>query len=486
MSRAGTKWAWHPHGWPRAALVAVGTPAVITSLAALDAQVPKTTAALFYVLGVVIAATLGGAAAGVLASVISFLALNFFFTPPVHTLVVERPEDLLALAAFLAVSVVTGLMLSAILLQKARAERRELQTRLLNRFTGEVLSGNALEEVLRDLGESLVKILDLTSCEFKTVMTSPVIVRSNSSTETEDDLELSLTSKGRVIGSMKVGISAAHGSLGHGDITVIEGFAGQLSLALESILLSEEVKRMQLEAETERLHVALFSGVTHDLKTPLSAITASVTSLLDETGATGDHQQDQLETIRQEADHLNRVVSNLLDLGRLRSGVLSPSKQPAAIDELIEAVAGRLRPLLRGRDLHLDVKGDLPEVDLDLVQIEQVVTNLVENAVKFSPSGSPIRIAAVSGPASVRVSIADKGPGIPKDDRARLFKPFERGTGEGTGTGLGLAVAQALVLAHSGRIWTQETPGGGATVTFELPFDETTVEEVRERSRSGR
>lgn len=486
MSKVRTVWAWHPHGWPRAVLVALGAPAAITSLAALDAQVPKTTAALFYVLGVVIAATLGGAAAGVLASLISFLALNFFFTPPVHTLVVERPEDLLALAAFLAVSVVTGLMLSAVLLQKARAERREVQTRLLNRFTGEVLSGRPLEEVLGDLGESLVNILDLTSCEFDTVMTSPVMVRNDSSTETGEDLELSLMSKGRVIGSMKVGVSAARGSLGHGDITVIEGFAGQLALALESILLSEELNRMQLEAETERLHVALFSGVTHDLKTPLAAITASVTSLLDESGATGDRRRDQLETIRQEADHLNRVVSNLLDLGRLRAGVLAPSKQPAAIDELIEAVAARLRPLLAGRDLHFDVKGDLPEVHLDLVQIEQVLTNLVENAVKFSPRGSSIRIAAVSGPASVRVSIADKGPGISKVDRARLFKPFERGTGEGTGTGLGLAVAQALVVAHGGRIWAQETPGGGATMTFELPFDDAAVEEVRERSRSGR
>ena len=178
-------------------------------------------------------------------------------------------------------------------------------------------------------------------------------------------------------------------------------------------------------------------------------------------------------------------MSNLLDLGRLRAGVLIPTKQPVAIDELIESVVARLRPLLAGHDVEIEVKGDVPEVELDLVQIEQALTNLIENAVKFSPHGAGIRISVVGAPDGVRVAVADKGPGIAKVDRDRLFEPFERGSGEAAGTGLGLAVASALIGAHGGRIWAQETPGGGATLTFELPI-EREDEEVRERSSSGR
>lgn len=478
-------WAWHPHGWGRSLLVGIGAPAVVTGLAALEAEVPKTTAAVLYVLAVVVSSALGGAAAGALASLISFLALNFFFTPPVHTLIVERPQDLLALVAFLTVSVVTGLLLASVLHQKARAERREVQTRLLNRFTGQVLSGKPLEDVLHELGESLVDVLELNYCEFDTVLTSPVRVGSNSASASEELLEIPLSSKGREVGSMRVGISTTRGPLGHADVTVLEGFAGQLALALESIRLSEEVNRIQLEAEAERLRVALFSGVTHDLKTPLAAITASVTSLLDEAEIAGEARRDHLDTIRQEADHLNRVVSNLLDFGRLRAGVLTPSKQPAAMDELIEAVATRLRPLLRDRHLQIDIKGVVPEIPLDLIQIEQVLTNLIENAVKFSPPASPITVSVVAAPAWVRVSIANKGAGISKLDRDRLFQPFERGEERAAGTGLGLAVARALISAHGGRIWAQETPGGGATLTFELPLEDV-PEEVHEQSGSGR
>ena len=476
---------WRPHGWLRGLLIGVGAPASVTGLAALDAEVHKATAALLYVLTVVVAAALGGAASGILASVISFFTLNIFFTPPVHTLAVEHAEDFLALITFLAVSVLTGLLLSAVLQQKSRAEKREVQTRLLNRFTGEVLSGRVLEQVLRELGESLVKILDLASCEFETALTSPVVVNPPGPASPGQDLVIPLTSKDRTVGSVKVAIAAQRGPLGHEDISVLEGFAGQLALALESIRLSDEVNEVQLEAETERLRAAWFSGVTHDLKTPLAAITASVTSLLDESAITGEARAEHLDTIRQEADHLNRLVSNLLDVGRLRAGVLTPSKQPFAIDELIGAVARRLRPLLARHNLEIDVKGTLPEIPMDIVQIEQVLTNLIENAVKFSPVGTTIRVGVVGAPSSVRVSVADNGPGIPKSDRDRLFHAFERGTGQEAGTGLGLAVASALIGAHDGRIWAQETPGGGATLTFELPIAQDD-EEVHEHSGSGR
>ncbi len=471
MNRLRSLWARHPHGIVRTAVTAVAGPGLVTLLAPLEREIPTTTAAMLYVLAVVLSSVIGGAATGVAASVLSFLALNFFFTPPLHTFVVGKPEDLAALVVFLIVSVITGLLLSIVSTQKERAQRREVQTRLLNRFTSRLLSGQPLDAVLRELGESLVELFGLASCEITTVMTEPVtfVVEGN---RQERLLEMELTSRVGPIGRLRVGVPASRGPLDHDEQTVLQGFAGQLALALESVRLNDEVKRAQLDAETSRLRAALFSGITHDLKTPLSAITASVTSLLDGSGFSLEERYEHLETIRQEADHLNRVVSNLLDLGRLRAGALTPSKVRAAIDELIEAVVARLQPLLTRRDVSIEIKGELPEVSMDLVQVDQVLTNLIENAVKFSPPNSPIRISAVGDARRIRVTVGDKGAGIPKGERERVFEPFERGNGEGKGTGLGLAIAKAVVLAHGGRIWAHDVPGGGAAMTFELPVDE--------------
>jgi two-component system sensor histidine kinase KdpD len=485
MDRLSSVWTWHRHGLGRVVLVAIGGPGLVTLLAPLERQVPTTTAAMLYVLVVALASATEGAAAGIAASLLSFLALNFFFTPPLQTFVVGKPEDLIALFVFLVVSVVTGLLLSAVVTQKSRAERHEAQNRLLNRFTSRLLSGQSLEAVLHDFGKNLVGLFGLARSEISTVMTQPVEAVGDLQAQTGESYELELTSKLGPIGRLKLTFPASRGRLDHDERAVMEAFAGQLALALESVRLSDEVKRAQLDAETSRLRATLFSGVTHDLKTPLSAITASVTSLLDGSEFSDEELSDHLETIRQEADHLNRVLSNLLDLARLRSGALTPAKVPAAIDELIEGVVARLQPLLDGRDVSLRIGDDFPEVPMDLVQVDQVLTNLIENAVKFSPTYSPIEILALGSPTSVRVTVADKGPGIPKEERERVFQPFERGNGDAAGTGLGLAISKAVVVAHGGHMWAQDRPGGGAALTFELPIDELTLEDEKSGSSSS-
>jgi two-component system sensor histidine kinase KdpD len=407
--------------------------------------------------------------AGVIASGLSFLALNFFFTPPFHTFVVGKFDDLLALVVFLLVSVITGVLLSTALTQKATAERRELQTRLSNKVNGRLLTGQPVDEVLADLAEGLSRLLRLTRIEITTVTTEPVSAGLEPASTGAGPLEIDLRSTSGTVGKIRLLLDEGRGPLDPDERMVLEGIAGQLALALESLRLSDEVKSVQLEAETSRLRAALFSGITHDLKTPLAAITASVTSLLDGSGFSEHQRREHLETISQEADHLDRVVSNLLELGRLRAGALTPSKEPGAIDELIEAVVGRMQHLLKGRDVALTVRGHLPEIPMDLVQIEQVLTNLIENAIKFSPTGSPIRVSVVGGPHGVRVTVVDAGPGVAEEDRERIFEPFETGDLEMTGTGLGLAIAGAVVVAHGGRIWADEAVGGGAAITFELP-----------------
>jgi two-component system sensor histidine kinase KdpD len=251
---------------------------------------------------------------------------------------------------------------------------------------------------------------------------------------------------------------------------VIQAFAGQLGLALESMRMADQAREAELKAEADQLRAALFSSVTHDVKTPLASITASVTSLLHGDGTFSEvSTAEHLETIREEALRLDRLLGNLLDLSRLRAGALVPKKVSLAIDEVIEKVVARAKRHDAGREIRINIRDELPEVDADVVQIDQLLTNLVENAAKFSPPGTAITISAVGGPHVVRVSVADEGSGIPRDLRMRIFEPFERGDDKTSGTGLGLAIARAVATAHDGRIWVTGAPMGGAMFVFELP-----------------
>lgn len=452
-------------GW-----VAIVAPGLVTLLAIPDRHPETAVVVVLYVLAVVIAARVGGAIAGIAASLVSFLALNFFFTPPLHTFVVGAPEDLVALFVFLLTSGIVGLLLSSAIAARSRSERRELEARLMNRLATRLLAGEPTELVIVGFAEGICDVFGLARCEISTSVTESI-----ARAKRNDDLlglpqEIQLTVRGQQIGLIKIWLGARD-RLTVDEQAVIESLATQLALALEGMRLSVDVRRAELEAQASQLKAALFSGVTHDVKTPLAAITAAVTSLIDGQGFSDAARRDHLDTIKQEADRLHRVVNNLLDVARLRAGALVVRKVPSPIDELLESVINRLRPLLDGRDVSMRVGSDVPDVPMDVVQIDQVLTNLIENALKFTPPGTPISLTAVGHPEAVRVTVVDSGPGIAEGDRDRIFEPFERGGATETGTGLGLAIANAIVMAHGGRMWVSEAAPGGAAFTFELPCD---------------
>lgn len=448
----------------RTLLMALALPGAVTLLAIPREHPTHALVAVLYVLAVVVAARLGGALSGVIAAVVSFLCLNFFFTSPLHTFAVASPEDLVTLFVFLATAVVVGLLLSSTLDAKANAERREMEATLVNRLATRLLSGAPTDQVLTTFAEGVCDVFGFSRCQITTSFTESVDVQRGEAAHRHV-----LPIKAREpLGEIAVWRSDRAIPRTH-ERTVIESLATQLALALEGVRLSAEVHRAELEVQASQLKAALFSGVTHDVKTPLAAITTSVTSLIDGKGFTETDRLAHLDTIKQEADRLHRVVNNLLDVARLRAGVLEPTKKPSAIDELMESVVNRLRPLLADRNLDMRVADDIPEVPMDVVQIDQVLTNLLENAVKFSPAGTPISLLAVGGKHSVRVTVADAGPGIRKEDRKRIFEPFERAESAASGTGLGLAISNAIVVAHGGRMWVGDNPTGGAAFTFELP-----------------
>jgi two-component system sensor histidine kinase KdpD len=220
------------------------------------------------------------------------------------------------------------------------------------------------------------------------------------------------------------------------------------------------------------MRAALFSSITHDLRTPLASIKASVSSLADPEVFHDDDQRDELlRTSLEESDRLNRLVGNLLDLARMRANALTPATTLMSVEEVVEGVLSRMRPVLQPFTVRTLFRPNTPLVHIDPVQIDQVVTNILENAVRFARPGTEIRIGVHRWQSSVEVRIADQGPGIPDDDRKRVFEAFyreDRGQGRG-GSGLGLAIAMAIVVAHGGRIWAEGAPGGGTAVVFQLP-----------------
>ena len=254
-------------------------------------------------------------------------------------------------------------------------------------------------------------------------------------------------------------------------------FLDQVTALIERARLQRENLRIEVLQRTDALRAALLSSVSHDLRTPLTSIKAAASSLLQE-----DVEWDEEErrgfarAIEREADRLNRLVGNLLDMTRIEEGALKPEKEEYSLAALMYDVLGRLKPLMEGRVVHTHLPpDDLLLVDLDYLEIDQVLTNLLENAVRYTPAGSPIEMSAQREGGQVKISVADRGPGIPASDLERVFDKFYRvqkgqhQAGYPMGTGLGLAVCKGLVEAHGGRIWAQLREGGGLIVFVTLP-----------------
>jgi two-component system sensor histidine kinase KdpD len=215
--------------------------------------------------------------------------------------------------------------------------------------------------------------------------------------------------------------------------------------------------------------------VSHDLRTPLGVITGATSTLLaDEAKLSPEARHDLLETAHEEAERLNRLVRNLLDMTRIASGALKPKKEWHPLDEIIGVALHRLDARLDGREVKVDLPPDLPPVPLDPVLIEQVLLNLLENALKYTPPGSALEISARSRPGAVDIALCDRGPGVPREERDHVFEKFYRLKREsaGGGAGLGLAICRGVVEAHGGKIWVEDREGGGSAFRLTLPIDE--------------
>ena len=225
-----------------------------------------------------------------------------------------------------------------------------------------------------------------------------------------------------------------------------------------------------MKAETESLRNTLLSSISHDLRTPLTAVTGAVSTLLSADAALDKQsQRELLETIQEESARLNRIIKNVLAMTRLEAGGIAPQKEWQSLEEIVGVVLNRLGERLNDHPVTINLPPNLPLIPFDGLLLEQVFMNLFENAIKYTPSGTPFSLSASEDSQTVTVELADQGPGIPPGSEERIFDKFYRvGNSSGGGVGLGLAICRAIITAHGGRIWAENRQGGGAVFRFTL------------------
>ncbi|HUF59734.1 MAG TPA: ATP-binding protein [Actinomycetota bacterium] len=459
----------------RGVLIGLLTPAIATVVAYPIAPTRPEIPIAVFMLAVVIAAVAGGLWSGLIAGILASTLRPLVVEDPQLTFRFDDVEDVATGVVFLSVALVVGLLVGQASEDRARASRREREARFLGTLSSTLHTREVPDRVLDEFAEVLMEPFGLSRVEIEASLDGT-------------DVRAVATSNGVVVpggprtsvrllaGDASIGTLVAERPPGgrpfsRDDQLLLETAARQATAALDRARLDARARNAQLDAETNQLRAAMFSSVTHDLRTPLASIKAGVTSLLD-TAVQHDPAQERelLTTILEETDRLNRLVGNLLDLARIRAGALTPTRQQSAMDEIVEIVLARMRSRLAGHVVTADLPASLPDVWVDPVQLDQVLTNLLENAGRHAPEGSEIQVSVLWMHGAVQVRVADEGPGIPLDERDRVFEAFYRGSSipDTSGSGLGLAIAKAVVVAHGGRIWIEEAPQGGCVVAFEI------------------
>jgi two-component system sensor histidine kinase KdpD len=463
----------------RSALIGVLTPVIATVVAFPLAPARPAISIALFLLAVVIAAVAGGLWAGLIAGILASTIRPLVVEDPQLTFRFDDLEDVATGVVFLTVALVVGLLVGQASEDRARASRREREARFLGTLSSTLLTREVPDRVLDEFAAVLLEPFSLSRVEIEASLDGTdlrAVARSDDGESGGPRTAVPLLAGETAIGTLVAERPAGSRPFSRDDQLLLEAAARQATAALDRARLDARARIAQLDAETNQLRAAMFSSVTHDLRTPLASIKAGVTSLLDDAVRHDPGQQRELlTTILEETDRLNRLVGNLLDLARIRAGALTPTRQPASMDEIVEVVLARMRPRLSGHSVVADLPSDLPDVSIDPVQLDQVLTNLLENAGRHAPPGTEIRVSLHWVRHAIQVRIADAGPGIPVDERERVFEAFYRGSSspETPGSGLGLAISKAVVVAHGGRIWIEDAAGGGCVVAFEIPGEET-------------
>ncbi|MCX6082893.1 MAG: DUF4118 domain-containing protein [Chloroflexi bacterium] len=463
-----------PAGLLLALVLSLLTSGFLFSISSLF-PIHNTALALIFLLPVGFSASLWGLLPGITAAMVSFLAFNFFFIPDIYTFQVKQTEDLIVLAAFLGVAIVISELTGRVRRNLAAASAREQEAIRLYEFNT-LLSGtmneySAARIILEKIGQTLranrVEILIETSPD-------PVLMARGVTLEKifhKKPFVLPLQSVRELIGEVRIWCDQP---IRDSEERILRIFASQIVLTIERMRLEGQARKSRVLEESDQLKSSLLSSVSHELRSPLAAIKASVSSLRSEEIAwNSDARIDLLTTVEEEIDHLNVLVGNLLDMSRIEAGVLKPQKKPNLLPEIIAAVLGRMHTQTQNYIIKAEVSEELPMVNVDYVQMQQVFTNLLTNSLKYSPPGTKINIlASNTDPNFILIELINESKPVPETDLERIFDKFYRinPTERITGAGLGLSICKGIIEAHGGKIWA-ENVAHGLAFKFIIPVN---------------
>ena len=448
-----------------------------------------------------------GIAASLFSCVVSVLAYNFFFLPPIHTFTIADPENVVALFFFAIVAVIASNLAARVRAEAVTARQRAKTTEDLYLFSRKLAGAVTLDDLLWATAYQIASMLKL-----RVVLLLPsngsIVPRAGYPPEDElQDADIAAAKwcwdndrpAGRGADTLPgakrlflplrtgrgvVGVVGLDGDrpgplLGPDQRRLLDALADQAALAIERVNLARDVETAQVAVETERLRSALLTSISHDLRTPLASILGSATSLRTQRATLDPTAEDELlATIQEESERLNRFIANLLDMTRLEAGAIKPTLDPVDLSDVIGSALERARTVMADHPITLDVPPDLPLVRLDPVLFEQVLFNLLDNAAKYTPAGTVVTLAARQDDGTVSIRVLDEGAGIEESELPRVFDKFYRihaADRRRAGTGLGLAICRGFVEAMGGRITAgnrRDRPGAIFTITLPVPaFD---------------
>lgn len=490
---------WQTYG---EAVIAVAVTTLIAALISYLVDLP--TLSLIFLLNILLLAVDRGFKVSAFASILSYLSFDFIFVPPTYSLMIERHEDFLTLSFFLVVALAISLIGDRLQRQVEVTRRNADRTQALYDFNRTLAAAVALTDiqnaVVSHLSQSLkasVVLLMPNGERLETVASCP----DNIALDTASSAAMNWAwQHGRPAGlhsdtlpsapfygvplrmaEEKIGVLAVRPegqeSLTPDQELFFASLANQSAMALGRARLATDIAQARVQTETERLRSSLLSSISHDLRTPLVAVLGTTTTLRDYWDKLDDPaRREMFATIEEEADRLNRFVQNLLDMSALVTGGLNLKREPVDVEDLIGTALGKLRKQLSDRPLRIDIPKGLPVVNGDLAILERVVVNIVDNACKYAPPDQPITLSARREAHYIRLTITDRGPGIPEGERERVFDMFYRvkvGSAPSSGAGLGLAICRGFIEAHGGRIAAQPGPDGvGTQIVLRLPIRE--------------
>lgn len=499
-------WQWRRYAW---ALVLILVATGIGTL--VQPHVSPTNLMMVYLLAVVIAAAFLGRGPSILIAFLSVLTFDFFFVPPFLNFAVSDTQYILTFVGLFGVGLVISELTARLRDQAEVAQRREQETATLYALSRDLAVAEGVDEIVAVVSENVRQIFRRETVIFLPAPGSdrgvkPVGVNPNfklddnevavaswafrngasagrgTDTLTASDARyIPLKTANGVVGVLGVKPSSSDDILTPDQRRLLETFASQAGLAIESAHLAEQAQTARLLQATERLQGALLNSISHDLRTPLVAVKGALSSLVEGGPAMdADIRRRLLDTALGEADRMNRLVGNLLNMTRLESGAMQVIKQAGDIQDAIGTALENLGERTADRPVSVRVPDTMPLIPMDFVLIVQVVVNFIDNSLKYSPLGSPIDIEARIVEEMVQVRIGDRGVGIPPEDLEHIFDKFYRvqRPENVSGTGLGLSISKGIVEAHGGRAWAENRQGGGALFLFTLPLEGEKVVQV--------